>query len=265
MIESELAVHSVARMNESEWEKLLSQIRDYGYVRLSQTIASSGPVESLRLLGARFGEPHFHKLSDEYGIHPIRYIPGFPEYANANVEFLSPHTDGSFEPNPPVFMLIYCESPAETGGNSRIASGDRLYWHLRNEHLDYLLALSRPAAFTIVRDDRKAQRSVFTRVGDTVRLAYRDGTDIRLEVHPEAQGAFQYVRDWLADEVNFTDFVLQAGEVLIADNTRVLHGRTAFPRESSRLLHGLWCNGKSPYSHRLPTGIPLTRECAIGD
>jgi alpha-ketoglutarate-dependent taurine dioxygenase len=257
MLKSELEVHSVARMNDSDWKVLFSRINEQGWVLLRQQVVLSGPVESLRLLGTRFGEPHFHKLSDEYGIHPIRYIPGFPEYANANVEFLGLHTDGSFEPDPPVFMIIYCETPAETGGHSRLASGDELYWHLHNKHPDHLRALSRPAAFTITRDDRKAQRSVFTSDGDMVRLAYRDGTDICLEIHPEAQDAFQYVRNWLADEANYIDLKLQPGEVLILDNTRMLHGRTTFPRESSRSLHGLWCKGTSPYNHLLSKGIVI--------
>jgi alpha-ketoglutarate-dependent taurine dioxygenase len=262
MIKSELRVQSVARMNDSDWIALFRKLNGEGCVHLRQEVGLTGPVESLRLLGACLGAPHFHKLSDRYGIHPIRYIPGFPEYANANVEFLGLHTDGSFEPEPPAYMLMYCETPAESGGHSRVASGDKLYWHLYNEYPDYLRALSLPDAFTITRDDRKAQHSVFTPDGDRVRLVYRNGNDICLEIRSGAQEAFHYVGDWLAAQANYVDFVLEPGEVLILDNTRMLHGRTAFCRQSSRSLHGLWCNGKSPYGHLLSKGIVTARERA---
>lgn len=239
---------------------LLAALNRYGCVHLRQRNAATGPVESLLLLGSRFGDPHFHKLSDEHGIHPIRHIPGYPEYANANVGDLGLHTDGSFERHPPVYMLMYCERPASVGGASRLAAGDALYWHLHDHHPKFLSALSLPAAFTIARDDRSAQRSVFTRDGDAVKIAFRDGTDVRIEVHPAAREAFQYVRKWLADRSHYIEFALQPGDVLIFDNTRMLHGRTAFLPDSGRLYHGLWCKGGGAYGHLLRSGIDARRD-----
>jgi alpha-ketoglutarate-dependent taurine dioxygenase len=242
-------------MSEADWDGLFSMMNRFGCVHIRQTAGCTGSVESLCQLGRCFGKPIFHKLSDKHGIHPIRYIPGYPEYANANVEELDLHTDGSFEKTPPTFMLMYCERPAEEGGDSRLASGDRLYRHLRADRPYDLSVLSRPGVFTITRDNRRAQQSVFTTVNGRVRIAYRSGTDIRLEIDPEAVAAFHYVQRWLQQPSNFMTFKLGASDILIFDNTRMLHGRSAFARESSRSLYGLWCDGLSEHRESPCWGI----------
>ncbi len=255
MIKPEVKVNSVSEMTPGEWESLIEIINHNGCAHLIQSGGPDGPVESLHALGNRFGKPIYHKLSDDYGIHPIRYIPGYPEYANANFEDLGLHTDGSFEDDPPVFMMIYCETPSNIGGYSTLASGDALYAHLHANFPSYLDALCRPAAFKISRDDRTASRSVFLRIGDRYRLAYRSGSDVRLEVAPNAMEAFEYVRNWLLDPENYLVFKLQPGEILIFDNTRMLHGRTAFPPGAHRSLYGLWCDGGDGRDSTLVSGI----------
>ena len=121
MIKPELKVNSVTEMTSDDWAELVQKMNRHGCVHLIQSGNPDGPVESLQRLGGQFGEPIFYNLSDEYGIHPIRYISGYPEYANANVADLGLHTDGSFEETPPIFMMIYCETPAEVGGDSTLA------------------------------------------------------------------------------------------------------------------------------------------------
>ncbi|MEM7464055.1 MAG: TauD/TfdA family dioxygenase [Pseudomonadota bacterium] len=255
MIKPEVEVNSVSEMTLGEWELLVQMMNRHGCAHLVQSGNPDGPVESLRSLGNRFGKPVYHKLSDDYGIHPIRYIPGFPEYANANFEDLGLHTDGSFEDDPPVFMMIYCETPAEDGGDSTLASGDVLYTHLHQNNPEYLDALCKPAAFKISRDDRTASRSVFLAIGDRYRLAYRSGSDVRLEVDPGAAEAFEYVRNWLLDPENYFVFKLRPGEILIFDNTRMLHGRTGFSPDAHRSLYGLWCDGGEGRDNALLSGI----------
>jgi alpha-ketoglutarate-dependent taurine dioxygenase len=261
MIKPELEVPSVEQMGNADWENLFTMLNRFGCAHIRQMAEHTEPISALRLLHEPFGVPIFHKLSDQYGIHPIRYMPGYPEYANVNAEHLDLHTDGSFEPVPPTYMLMYCETPADEGGDSLLASGDRLFKHLSLEHPGYLAALSKPAAFTITRDDRTAKRAVFTPVNGRLRLAFRSGNDIRLEIDSKAVTAFDHVRAWLRDPANCIHYKLGAGDILIFDNTRMLHGRTAFSRESARSLHGLWCNGQSAFRDRLTSGIDPHGVC----
>ena len=257
-----LEVRSASQMSAEDHAELRNQIRAHGCLHLIQTGEPDSPVDTLRALSVHFGDPIFHNLSDEYGIHPIRYIPGYPEYANANVEELGLHTDGSFEKTPPAFMLIHCEMASGEGGDSTLASGDRLYSHLKAAHPDYLEALSAPGAFTIWRDDRMAKRSVFSPMEDRIRLAYRSGYDVRIDIREDAVDAFHHVRDWLLQPENFIRFKLRPGETIIFDNMRMLHGRTAFSRDSNRSLYGLWCNGVSGDGNAVSCGIDPGRLAA---
>lgn len=250
-----ITVENIENMSPDQAAEVAGMMNAHGCVQIIQSGRKSDPVTSLRILGQRFGKPIFHKLSDPYGIHPIRYIPGYPEYANANVEELGLHTDGSFEQIPPAVMMIHCEIPAALGGDSTLASGEMLYHHLRISFPDYLLALQLPNAFTIIRDDRSAERAVFTRIGERLRIAYRSGNDVRINIHPDAVDAFEYVRKWLLDGDNFMQFKLASGDTLIFDNTRMLHGRTAFERTDRRTLHGLWCDGSMCGQNNIVLGI----------
>jgi len=238
-----IAAESLAPLDEGLVADVIDAVVEFGCVRISQIGRPSGPTESLAPLSRRFGKPVRHKLSDEHGVHPIRYIPGYPEYANAANGDLPLHTDGSFEPSPPATMLMYCETPSSMGGLSTLALGDELLGHIARTAPEALPGLRRPDAFRIRRDDREAARAVFEDRGDRLRLAFRYADDLPIRVHPEAEEGYRIVREWVADPTNAIAFRLESGEVLIFDNARMLHGRTAFPTDSGRHLHGLWCDG----------------------
>lgn len=224
---------------------IVGEVARWGCVRISQSSDPAHYQLAMPALGRLFGRPMFHKLSDEFGIHPIRYIPGMGEYANANHDDLAPHTDGSFEQDPPAAMVIYTQQPSPQGGHSILASGDDLLDHIQQAGQDVLAGLLRPDAFRIRRDDREASRAVLEINGDRLKLAFRYADTLPITVHPDAQVGYGLVRDWVADPANRTELVLTVGEVLIFDNTRLLHGRTAYSSHAhERLLFGLWCDGE---------------------
>lgn len=250
-----LSVKTLSAMSDSFIAEVIDAMNEFGCARITQTGRPAGPTESLSPLGRLFGAPIHHKLSDRHGVHPIRYIPGYPEYANAVNGDLLLHTDASFEPNPPAVMLMYSETPSPEGGLSTLASGDELYAHIADVAPEALPGLSRPDAFRIRRDDREASRAVLENRGDRWRLAFRYADNLPIRVHPDAETGYAMVRKWLMDPANAIAFRLEPGEVLIFDNARMLHGRTAFPKDAGRSLHGLWCDGVGG-DPRLNYGIP---------
>lgn len=243
-----LRVAALSALSDTEATVLYRTFEECGWLVICQQAALSSERISLALadVGRFFGAPIFHKLSDAAGVHPIRGIPGYPQYANTTSAGLLLHTDGSFEVRPPKVMLMYCESPADYGGLSLICQAGDIYAHLEREHPSALAGLFRPDAFVICRDDRRASRAVFTRVGDRIHMTFRYGHDVNLQIHPEAKSGFKAIAAYIGDPANCLEFGLAPGEVLISDNTRVLHGRTAFPQGSQRILHGLWCDGAVP-------------------
>ena len=206
--------------------------------------------------GVMFGQPIHHRLSDERGVHPIRNIPGYPSYANTTSADLLLHTDGSFEPNSPLAMLLLCEKPAGAGGLTRICDAEAILRHLVKNHPETLPGLYLPDAFTIRRDDRQSAKPVFRQCGDRTIFTFRFGSDVKIDVHPRAREGFAQIEAYLRDPAHFAEFRLERGDLLIVDNSRVLHGRTEFPQDSDRMLHGLWLDGVTPPAFDVRFGIP---------
>lgn len=213
------------------------------------------PAETLAHLGRHFGAAISHKLSDPLGVHPIRNLAGYPEYANTTHADLGLHTDGSFEQAPPAAMLMFCERAAASGGLTRLCDGRMLYRHLRNSRPEVLEALCRPDAFRIRRDDRVSSKPVFREADGRMQVTYRYGSDVHLDIHPDALAGFAEIEAYLAEPCNHLEFRLEANQALILDNTRILHGRTAFPADSRRSLYGLWCDGRGVDAQRVRFGF----------
>lgn len=256
---SELLVENLLEATDPEIERVLEIFSTHGCVLVSQKKPLSPPDISpaLSKLGRHFGSPVPHKLSDAYGVHPIRNLPGFPQYANTTSSDLLLHTDGSFEKHPPKLMMIYCETPAEEGGLSRVCYARAVYDYLKAQHPGTLSGLFRPNAFVIKRDDRQAARSVFEFCDGRISMAFRYGADISLEISPQARDGIAAIIEYVSNPANYAEFLLDEGQLLLFDNTRVLHGRTVFPPISHRVLHGLWCDGKDIDPDKIKFGFVL--------
>lgn len=241
-----LAVQHVSGLSAEEIARMHELFRQEGAVLISPVNEEAVDYSLvLSYLGKQFGGPIFHKLSDERGVHPIRNIRGYASYANTTSADLLLHTDGSFEAFSPRAMLMLCETPAKNGGKSRICHGAAIYAHLLSHYPDSIDGLMRPDAFSIRRDDRVASKPVFKREGDRMIVTFRYGKDVDIQVHPEARRGFQAVVEFLELPGNYCEFRLARHELLVLDNARVLHGRTAFPPDEPRILHGLWLDGRN--------------------
>jgi alpha-ketoglutarate-dependent taurine dioxygenase len=235
---SGLSTGEIARIHELFWQE--------GAVLVAPAVDEEVDASlALSHLGKEFGAPIFHKLSDENGVHPIRSIPGYSSYANTTSADLLLHTDGSFEAHSPRVMLMLCEQPARSGGLSRICHGAAIYAHLTSNHRGSIDGLMRPDAFSVRRDDRVASKPVFKLEGGRMIVTFRYGIDVDIQVHPKARAGFQAIVDFLEAPGNYCEFLLARHELLVLDNTRVLHGRTAFPAGDPRILHGLWLDGRA--------------------
>lgn len=249
-------VDSLERIPDEAAGQIASAVFEKGCLLIRQNGAEAvDHSAALSKLGRHFGNPVRHRLSDGNGVHPIRSIPGYPSYANTTNADLLLHTDGSFESDPPRFMLISCETPSPTGGHSRICFARDIYNALKRDAPQELPGLWRDDSFTIRRDDRKSSKPVFRRMGaDRIAMTFRFGSDVEIDVHPEARAGYERIVKLVSSSDNFIEFKLKSNEVLAFDNTAVLHGRTDFPPGSGRVLHGLWLDGR-PNGEALPLGF----------
>jgi alpha-ketoglutarate-dependent taurine dioxygenase len=252
-----LKLPSIGNLTVEDRKAVALTLEQFGclVVDLERPEPSLSCAEALSRLGRQFGKPVRHRLSDALGVHPIRNIANYPEYANTTNAELNLHTDGAFEESPPKVMLIYCERPSDRGGNTRLCSGHSVYEHIKQQDPGALSPLFRDDAFFIRRDDKQGSRPVFRLVDGRVQMAYRYGRDILVEINPACERGFVLIENFLADPLNFLEFKLKPHQTLIFDNTRILHGRTAFPAEDERSLYGLWCDGSGPDCAGFPFGF----------
>ena len=251
-----LSVASIAALTKQDLELVSESMAAFGYAHLFSEDETNA-AEALGILGTHFGGVVPHNLSAPNGVHPIAHIPGL-NYANTTCEALHLHTDGSFEQNPPKVMLIYCERPSPTGGETRLAWAEDVYSHLAGEFPDSVGGLFRQDAFRVTRGDRCAQRAVFSEVDDRLQIAFRSGAGVSIRLHPDAQAGFAKIESFLSDPRNYVQFRLERKQAIVVDNTRMLHGRAAFGADSKRQLWGLWCDGESRRREKLALGFRPT-------
>ncbi|MCX5202754.1 TauD/TfdA family dioxygenase [Streptomyces sp. NBC_00237] len=146
---------------------------------------------------------------------------------------LAPHTDRAGPPGPPRLLALLCVRPAPTGGESFLISGSTVHDRL---------AATRPGELPLLYGDfhfgtepgLARTGPVFARCDDRLTVHYNRhqierghraagdplGTD-----RTRALDAFDAL---LADASLLLRVSLRRGDLLLLDNTSVLHGRTAF-------------------------------------
>src|SRR5712691_13354663 len=100
--------------------------------------------------------------------------PGTHDYAAFTDDELIPHTDGSSVPDPPGLVLLACQRPADEGGMTLVADGQRIVGKLAERYPAALRSLAAPrAAFFGTADGH---------LGPVCELAEPGRTSIRLRL-----------------------------------------------------------------------------------
>ncbi|NEQ84416.1 MAG: TauD/TfdA family dioxygenase [Moorea sp. SIO2I5] len=253
--EASLSISKLSELRNWEIEKLLHCFNTYGFV-IVQCVSLDNSIEDFLLLTEIFGNLTRHNRADERGIVPIRPMAGYSEYLGASNEPHFLHTDGPFEKNPPKVMALQCEVPDPIGGFSLLVSSKAIYKYLAEQDYNGLKLLFDPNIFSIKRDNQFHKRAIFNLKNNRVEMAFRDNDGkASVSVLPEASRAFNLIREFVNNPKNQIVFKLEKGQILITDNTSVLHGRTGFSINSTRKLNRLNFDGLSQYYSRLLFGF----------
>lgn len=202
-------------------------VGDIGVLRL---LADAGLIlfrgaraDDLRRLVASLGHVVSHPDATESGRTLI--APGARTGANARAFTtfaLGPHTDGTASANPPDLVLVWCERPAATGGESIFVDGSGVLGALAADGWT-----RRRLAADVALRHRGTGRigPVFVaRGGDRLSIRYRDD-DVARPVSP-VTGLVDTLRSVIARAAVRRPVPVDGGYLL--DNGRWLHGRTAF-------------------------------------
>jgi gamma-butyrobetaine hydroxylase len=221
----------------------LGAVRRLGVAHVSGLPRASGAVCEVAAL---FG----HVRETNYGRHfdvRAEVNPNNLAYTSLG---LQAHTDNPYRDPVPTLQILACLENTVTGGDTIVVDGFSAIGELRP---DELAALARyPARFVYggMRGVRLSAKRPMIELGpDGELLALRFNnrsaaalTDVPYDAMPGYYAAHRRLAELIASPALALSFRLAPGEAFIVDNTRVLHGRTAFSASGHRWLQGCYAD-----------------------
>lgn len=221
----------------------------YGFIILRGV---PGDKEQVLRVGSKFGyvkETNFGKYFEVYT------KPLSNDLAYRSVR-LGPHTDNPYRDPVPGIQLLHCLVNETSGGLSTLVDSISVVEALKQEDREgYELLRDVPVRFRFVDMgvELTASRPMIDvdDEGRTIGVHYSPRLDqLPLLPHQQTQ-TFHRARKRLAELFNSNHyelkFRLQPGELMLFDNSRVLHGRTSYnPNEGLRHLQGCYIDRDGP-------------------
>ena len=179
------------------------------------------------------------------------------------------HTDLPNQEVPPGYQFLHCLANDAIGGGSLFGDGCAMAEDLRKEDseaFNLLCDVAIPFRFHDKNADIRVHRPVITlgKKGDIIEIRYNAHLagifDMREEIMPAYYKAYRaYMRKTRDPKYHLT-LKLKAGEMVVFDNRRILHGRDSFdPSSGFRHLHGCYVD-RGEFLSRLRL---LVRKIAI--
>jgi gamma-butyrobetaine dioxygenase len=173
---------------------------------------------------------------------------------------LALHTDLPNQELPPGFQFLHCVRNDAEGGGSVFADSFRIAENIRNSDPEAFKLLSQipiPYRFHDKEYDIRVHRPLIglDERGNLFDVRYSahlmDAFDMEAGIMADYYRAYRLFMQGTRDPANIIAFKLNAGEMAVFDNRRVLHGRQAFnPATGHRLLRGFYVD-RGEYDSRI--------------
>jgi gamma-butyrobetaine dioxygenase len=222
---------------------LRSVLRD-GFVMLGGVPDGDGMVAAVAGCFGFVRETNYGRVFD------VR-VEAAPSNLASTGRALLPHTDNPYRDPVPTVQLLHCRASAAEGGDTRLVDGFRAAALLREEDPGSFRVLAgTPVSFGFD-DPGTALRACQPLIGlgprgriRGVRFNNRSTQALR-GPYEEVVAFYAAYRRWaqvLARPELAVTMRLEPGDCLIMDNTRILHGRTAFTGAGRRHLQGCYAD-----------------------
>ena len=213
----------------------LERLRDFGFIILTDIPEG---IEATEAVAATVG---LLRITN-YGVYELISRPS-PQLVGDSSVALAPHTDEPYRHHPPGITFFHVVAQSDHGGESTLVDGFRVAEQLKQEDPEAFRLLSTipvdfhrelkegrmfHASAPIIRVDRNGHL-------DGLRLLDR-GTapfDLAESEVDSYYAAYRKLLTHLYDVSNQLIVKIRAAEVLVFNNHRLLHGRTAFDASKS--------------------------------
>ena len=170
---------------------------------------------------------------------------------------LGSHTDNPYRDPVPTVQLLHCLESSTEGGDSVLVDGFNAAKILRYESSENFEALTNNWINFRFSDEKTDLRSRVPMIevndnGEVIKVRYNNRSIDTIKLPPEKIRPFYLAyRHWSEvverDELKIT-FQLLPGEIILFDNTRVMHARTAFSKKGKRHFQGAYTDLDGLYS-----------------
>ncbi len=249
-IDMSLVRHDWGKMGQDKaFATALTAYLRYGFIVLNNV---PNTREQVLTVGSKFGyvkETNFGRFFEVYS------KPHANDLAYRSVR-LGPHTDNPYRDPVPGIPLLHCLVNETTGGLSTLVDSVKVVGALKAEDPNgYRLLKETPVRFRFVDQgvELKTWRPMIStdHDGNTLGVHYSPRLDSLPLLSGSETVAFHRARKRLAELFNHPDYELRfrlaAGELMLFDNSRVLHGRTSYdPSEGHRHLQGCYIDLDGP-------------------
>ncbi|MEM7359098.1 MAG: gamma-butyrobetaine dioxygenase [Pseudomonadota bacterium] len=230
----------------------LSQVREYGVASMSNVPCEPGSVCQVAELFGYVRETNYGRYFDvKSEVDPINLA-----YTGLG---LQAHTDNPYRDPVPTLQLLGCLKNTAEGGESIVVDGFRAVQRLGEEAPEMLEILSRyPARFCFAGDSEVNLRSRQPMIDiaadgclNAVRFNNRSiapVVDVPFDHLADYYAAYRKFAEIITDPAMQISFKLQAGDLFIVNNRRVLHSRLAFSGAGTRWLQGCYADLDGLYS-----------------
>ena len=167
------------------------------------------------------------------------------------------HLDNPYRDPVPGLQLLHCLESSTAGGESILQDGFMAARILRDENPEHFALLSQNWINFRFRDDAADLRSRVPFIetndlGAVIKVRFNNRSIDTIKLPPALirsfYAAYRHYAEILEREELQTVFKLQPGELMLFDNTRILHARKAYSAAGSRHLQGAYSDLDGLYS-----------------
>lgn len=223
----------------------LAGVRRHGFGRVRGLPLHSGAVCRVAELFGYVRETNYGRWFDvRTEVNPVNL-------ANTNLG-LQPHTDNPYRDPVPTLQLLACLETDLEGGDSILVDGFAAVGRLQQQNSSFFeLLAGHCARFEYFGHGvrLRAKKPVIELGPDGELLAIRFNNrsaaalvDVPYAAMPGYYGALRRFAELVEDPELRQRFRMMPGDLFIVDNTRVLHGRTAFSGSGRRWLQGCYAD-----------------------
>lgn len=241
-------IPNVLAITDSQKSKIYKVFRRFGFVLIRPSETHHGFEEEILYIGKLFGSIIFHERSNEQGISKIKLEKGKEEFFGTTNQETGLHTDGTYMEEPPKVVIHQCVNPASKDGKTLLVSCKNIYDEIiEDSRKNYDILKCPNDVYTISRAKQSYTRSVFCdcKKSGRIEVAFRAGEPATIEWSSEkSKKAFNKFEIISHNQSNIFSIRLRSYDILVIDNTSVLHGREEFPEgDTNRELNRLFLDG----------------------